>query len=406
VATRDLVKRHERSLHAEAYKAAHPSEFGSASCPGGSKAPNLDLDKHHSETGADFEPDVNSSGRQLDELLGQMPPLTPETETMQLDSDMNSECYLSKKDIALPNLTLSPAYVENQQLLPHQMSLTLTQYSPPESLIEQSIIQQSESNASEPFTSCESFHSAGQVLRAGSPNHAVSQESVSGYEPASPDNHKRVEIDPQLLDNAFGTQQFNPSSLIQEFHDPFELPYEGLDYLDFSLAQSALAADNGLPAQVTAGDIFGDKRLNTVPSLDLEDVNPLNSPEKSEADVDFVPQVLKEETIHLKKFEFNESIRGRICNDACNRMPPGELSQALFPSANELERFCAAYIDCFHPHFPILHLPSFNLLETPSPLIFAVCSIGALYQLERSKSKNLFALAGTMSSYVSVRDHP
>jgi hypothetical protein len=110
-------------------------------------------------------------------------------------------------------------------------------------------------------------------------------------------------------------------------------------------------------------------------------------------------RVEQERTYSPPIFQFDEHIHQTICQDARQRLPAGDSMAALFPSVNDLNRFFSGYIECFHRHFPIIHLPSLEMLETPSPLIFAVCSIGAQYRLDRQKAKNLFALAGTMSSY-------
>jgi hypothetical protein len=111
------------------------------------------------------------------------------------------------------------------------------------------------------------------------------------------------------------------------------------------------------------------------------------------------PNVDSESRFNLPEFKFNEGIRRKILEDARSRLPTGELVEALFPNIDDLNHFFTGYIQCFHRHFPILHLSSLDVRETPSPLIFAMCSIGAQYRLARQKAKNLFALAGTMSSY-------
>jgi hypothetical protein len=111
------------------------------------------------------------------------------------------------------------------------------------------------------------------------------------------------------------------------------------------------------------------------------------------------PRVQKEGHCELPDFKFNETIRQKIYEDARTRLPTGELVEALFPTVDDLNYFFSGYMQCFHRHFPILHLWSLDVKETPSPLLFAICSIGAQYRLSRQKAKNLFALAGTMSSY-------
>jgi len=84
-----------------------------------------------------------------------------------------------------------------------------------------------------------------------------------------------------------------------------------------------------------------------------------------------------------------------------------------FPSTSDLQRYLAAYVQCFHPHLPFLHIPSLNFeaseYSIPSRminrdshfdhnsisggggcLILAITAIGALYEHEMTPSKQLF----------------
>jgi Fungal specific transcription factor domain len=100
---------------------------------------------------------------------------------------------------------------------------------------------------------------------------------------------------------------------------------------------------------------------------------------------------------------------------------------ANFPTTAELQRYVSAYIKCFHPHMPFLHIPSLNF-ETPdyttplrtvasqiqfgcstiagggSCLILSIAAIGALYEHELPVSKELFECAKRLiSSYLEER---
>ncbi|KAJ4291034.1 hypothetical protein N0V90_010231 [Kalmusia sp. IMI 367209] len=110
-------------------------------------------------------------------------------------------------------------------------------------------------------------------------------------------------------------------------------------------------------------------------------------------------RVHAESCADLPQIHFSEEIHGSICADVRSRMLPMGLSENLLPTLNELRQFFSGYLEGFHRHFPIIHLQSFDPYHTPSPLIMAMCSIGAQYRLCRPKAKNLFVLAGTISSY-------
>ncbi|KAK7543476.1 fungal-specific transcription factor domain-containing protein [Phyllosticta citricarpa] len=66
-----------------------------------------------------------------------------------------------------------------------------------------------------------------------------------------------------------------------------------------------------------------------------------------------------------------------------------------FPDQNELQKFVECYVSCFHRHLPLIHFASLKLEATPSPLVLAICCIGALYRLERRRAEALCDLAST-----------
>lgn len=80
-----------------------------------------------------------------------------------------------------------------------------------------------------------------------------------------------------------------------------------------------------------------------------------------------------------------------------------------FPSTQDLQRYVGAYLRYFHPHLPFLHVPtlSFDIPAQSSIrqsngiggsgcLILSMASIGALYEMEHQKSKELFGMAKKM----------
>lgn len=103
---------------------------------------------------------------------------------------------------------------------------------------------------------------------------------------------------------------------------------------------------------------------------------------------------------NLSNLRFTEEIYRQICEDIGMRVVGLGLPQSLLPTFTELQQFFSGYLEGFHRHFPIIHLHSFDPVHIPSPLLMAMCSIGAQYRLRREKAKSLFVLAGTMSSHV------
>jgi len=95
------------------------------------------------------------------------------------------------------------------------------------------------------------------------------------------------------------------------------------------------------------------------------------------------------------------------------------VSSGSLPSTSDLQRYVMAYIHYFHPHFPFLHIPTLSFdtpaftttLRQASPnskagtggimggggcLILATAAIGALYEFDRSASKDLFEASKRM----------
>lgn len=63
------------------------------------------------------------------------------------------------------------------------------------------------------------------------------------------------------------------------------------------------------------------------------------------------------------------------------------------PTSQSLQRFLHQFFKAFNSHLPIFHIPSFDVAKTPGPLILAMCSIGALFHLERDVASGLRELA-------------
>lgn len=91
--------------------------------------------------------------------------------------------------------------------------------------------------------------------------------------------------------------------------------------------------------------------------------------------------------------------------------PVASLQAANLPSTQDLQRYVGAYIAYFHPHLPFLHIPTLSF-EMPSStnsrssavggsgcLILSMAAIGALYEMERSQSRDLFEMAKKMIFY-------
>ncbi|KAF2707453.1 hypothetical protein K504DRAFT_383718 [Pleomassaria siparia CBS 279.74] len=362
-ARKDLVKRHERSLHVEAYQAAHPDEFRTTS---------LSLSDQNYSLGVG-EPSGQEKGDSTasSDSVRNATPLTPPIDTAIVDINRHANTCASENLFSVDH-----AFARGMQS-------PLGQFSPPASLHDQ------ESRASILGTTIESAYQSNghpavvdfspMELWADPPS-SESLESMP-LEPPAKRRRTVIEIDPMLLFGNDGQAAQSLASAVSP-HEPFPLissdsHASNRQDIDFYTASNTLVAEEG----------------STPPFYDFYTQSPLLHEPQTQA------QAPKEINLEIPVFKFNEAARRNICEDARSRLPTGELVEALFPSADDLNHFFSAYMQSFHRHFPILHLSSLDVSETPSPLIFAICSIGAQYRLARQKAKNLFALAGTMSSY-------
>ncbi|KPM43781.1 hypothetical protein AK830_g2765 [Neonectria ditissima] len=116
-----------------------------------------------------------------------------------------------------------------------------------------------------------------------------------------------------------------------------------------------------------------------------------------------LPHLLDEERPPTLLFKVDHLIHSWIRQDLFNRHIKLEAIQQM-PSPWIYQSYLSSYAMCFHCHFPIIHLQSLGLDKTPSPLILAICCIGALYRLDRSRAGYLYDLA--VRSTKTVRSAP
>ncbi|KAK5063032.1 hypothetical protein LTR84_005108 [Exophiala bonariae] len=103
-----------------------------------------------------------------------------------------------------------------------------------------------------------------------------------------------------------------------------------------------------------------------------------------------VPKVRRVATAKPPTLAFTDSMRTKLLQDLSKRLPPEKLSDFKLPPAVALQKCFRTFVDAFHVHMPIFHLPTLNLEQSPSPLVLAICSIGALYRLERKVAAALY----------------
>ncbi|KAK7897227.1 hypothetical protein LTR67_005116 [Exophiala xenobiotica] len=100
---------------------------------------------------------------------------------------------------------------------------------------------------------------------------------------------------------------------------------------------------------------------------------------------------------------FTEQMRSNLLKDLSTRLPHEQMSNFRLPSAPALQKCIRTAVDAFHVHVPIFHLQTMDFASAPSPLLLAICAIGALYRLERKIAAALYLKAEQALSASSRR---
>ncbi|KAF7555081.1 hypothetical protein G7Z17_g2416 [Cylindrodendrum hubeiense] len=106
-------------------------------------------------------------------------------------------------------------------------------------------------------------------------------------------------------------------------------------------------------------------------------------------------KVLNETPVSTPRMFIDDDAYHYLRLDACSRLGQSDVPLPL-KNCREVQRMINGYIDGFHRHLPFLHLASMKPSQTPSPLIWAMCCIGSLYSLDRDKARRSHALASSM----------
>jgi hypothetical protein len=228
------------------------------------------------------------------------------------------------------------------------------------------------------------------------PRAAFPLQVETGYYHEPPSKRQRIEIDPLIMGAPASAEmhlvETPVSQLGVQFNDAIDPNLEDAHFAHSSLPQESPSWDNLEHIDLSA---------EYLALFDME------TEQNSRADTNHQPssqrvRVHSEACANLRNLpnlQFTKEMHRQICDDIRMRVIGLGLPETLLPTFTDLQQFFSGYLEGFHRHFPIIHVHSFDPYQIPSPLIMAMCSIGAQYRLRREKAKNLFVLAGTMSSH-------
>jgi len=108
-----------------------------------------------------------------------------------------------------------------------------------------------------------------------------------------------------------------------------------------------------------------------------------------------LPLLVRDEPPQIPNLAADDDWHASLCVDLAERLGRPGVSQEV-PSSKLLQGFLTSFLGCYYRHQPFIHLPTMSTADTPSPLILAMCCIGALYRLDRRRAQSLYTI-GTES---------
>lgn len=124
----------------------------------------------------------------------------------------------------------------------------------------------------------------------------------------------------------------------------------------------------------------------------LKNGNALSDTSGRESNQNDLPVLLSGERVAYPSLTLDNSTYLSIQADLTGRLGASHAKAGL-PPVKLLQGFLSGYISSFHTHLRIIHLQTFDPRTTPSPLVLAMCSIGALYRLDRRRARHLYDIA-------------
>ncbi|KAK7883676.1 hypothetical protein LTR67_010965 [Exophiala xenobiotica] len=202
--------------------------------------------------------------------------------------------------------------------------------------------------------------------------------------------------------NASGQNMMTPYTVPKDQPEPvpsFAMPLELATPDFFALIDDSLFTQMSFPAEMTdfefSPEAFGASRtLNSsrdgvLGSADIVQQTSPNSDVVSNGlkvanDGSILnPQSPKHRSSKSERPTIDNLVKTILLDDLRSNYQIDEQQLTQLPSSRMLDNFLCKFFQCFQRHLPIFHVPTFDPATTPAPLVLALCSIGALYTLNR-----------------------
>jgi hypothetical protein len=212
--------------------------------------------------------------------------------------------------------------------------------------------------------------------------------------------------------NASGQNMMTPYTVPKDQPEPvpsFAMPLELATPDFFALIDDSLFTQMSFPAEMTdfefSPEAFGASRtLNSsrdgvLGSADnVQQTSPktdvVSNGSKVANDGSILnPQSPKYRSSKSERPTIDNLVKTILLDDLRSNYQIDEQQLTQLPSSRMLDNFLCKFFQCFQRHLPIFHVPTFDPAATPAPLVLALCSIGALYTLNRKHAAALRLMA-------------
>ncbi|KAF5543434.1 hypothetical protein FPHYL_11289 [Fusarium phyllophilum] len=105
-----------------------------------------------------------------------------------------------------------------------------------------------------------------------------------------------------------------------------------------------------------------------------------------------IPYLWKTKSLPCTLTRLDDSAYAVLLGDLARRLSVSEAEIDL-PPVTICQAYISSYASSFNRHLPIIHLPTWRPISTPSPLTLAICSIGALYRKDYPRAWRIYNLA-------------
>ncbi|KAM0328704.1 hypothetical protein ACHAQA_005117 [Verticillium albo-atrum] len=380
---KDLVSRHERTLH------PNPEQAISRANSGATNGKGNDLD--HSPVADEDDDGGGDDGEGEVHLPLQTPRTTAEAQISALDALTDGAHFMYDYD----DMIMDMAPASNDSMSDSDLGSSQTTRSP------------TDRDRNDLGYSTHSKDLASTTGPASALRSQIGQSLPAQFEASEPEhmpNGANLAIEslsgaaafptPSFMDIDLSTFIFSPpSSLLADFDSARQGEHRGpvLDIGQFNPSNVSLHAAGTLLAEQQPAPADRTAALGSEPSGVEGRVGSSHASRPSFVQPSDSPVLIRDGPRSFPTHPVPEEVLAAIKTDLSQRLTfeQQSLIQEAIPTAKVCEDLLASYTSNFHGHLPIIHLHTFSPGTHPSPLFLAMCSIGALYRLDRRRARRL-----------------